>query len=159
MLRGARSAGCGGGAPERLDAAEEADDAEGADGAGDARGLLRVEDAHDGEDDDGGVEHAPRVGDEGGEPGAEGVDGELDAEDGGEEEVPAVELDREVGLEAVVVDQARGELRLDDGAHEVLLARGGAASGRGGRYSVGRWGRLPTPAMRRAMRDWMMGEL
>ncbi len=115
-------------AAERLDAAEKADDAEGADDADDARGLVGFDDADDGEDDDERVQPGPGVAHEGREPVAEGVHAELDGEDDGEEDVPAVELDGHVGLEAVLVREERAELRLDDGAREVLRARTGGES-------------------------------
>ncbi len=109
--------------PERFHAAEEADDAEGAEDADDARGLVGDDEGHDRHGHDEGVENVPRVLDEGAEPVGEGVDNELCREEEREEEVELVEDLCEAGRRAVLVMEVLDELRLGDGASEVLLKR------------------------------------
>ncbi len=113
---------------EGLDAAEDADDAEGAEDAHDAGGLCADDGGDEGGDDDEGVEDAPGVAHKGEEPVGVGVDYQLHAEQEREEEVKALEeygvLRAHGGVGAVNAVQ----LRLEDGAHEVLPTPRGQTS-------------------------------
>ena len=106
---------------ERRDAAEEADDAQGAEDADDARRLVGDDERHERHGHDEGVEDVPRVLDEGAEPVGEGVDSELRREEEREEEVELVEGAREFRGLAELVLEVLDELRLGNGAPEVLL--------------------------------------
>jgi hypothetical protein len=83
--------------PEGPDPPEEADDAERPQRPHDARRLARGGGGGHAHDDDKGVEDAPRVGDEGAEPVAEGVDGELDREEDREGHVQPLHRNRQRG--------------------------------------------------------------
>ena len=104
----------------RPDSAEEADDAEGAEDADDAGGLVGDDERHERHAHDEGVEHAPRVANEGVKPVREGINGELDGEEKREEEVQSVESIGQLRRGAVRVGQVVDELRLGDGRAEIL---------------------------------------
>ena len=82
---------------EGLDAAEDADDTEGAKDADHLAGAAGQDRWEEARDDDDCVGQAPDVGEEGPEPVAEEVDGELGRENYGEGEVHAVDEKAETG--------------------------------------------------------------
>ena len=109
-------------AAQLVQLAEEADDAKGAEEAQGGDGKVDGPEGEEGDEDVDGVEEVPAVADEGDEPVAVGVDGELEDEDEGEDDVEVVQgvLEPRGGVPLEEGDV----LRLDDVGGEVLRCRG-----------------------------------
>jgi hypothetical protein len=132
------------------DAAEEADDAEGAEDADDAGVEVLEKEGDYGHGDDEGVHLAPHVGKEGLEPVGEDIDPQLDGEDDGEDEVQLVHEFGQLAGRPVGVGHSVQELRLENGAGEILQH-----AGRGqGKVAQKSWSELLTAAISTAITLW-----